>query len=97
MNRLSSARASGRIEYAVEQQRTDPCGYAERALASAGDSVPPEIRNRIGRKIRDYRARHGQASAMPTEPIDLTTDKGRKEHVDRLVAEAQADRLLEGI
>ena len=88
------ARHSGEIEYA---DRRGP-GRLESVLRTSGDSMPPAVRARLERRLAEHRARSGEAPTPPTEPaLDLTTDEGRREHAERLMAETQADRLLEGI
>jgi hypothetical protein len=97
MNRLKTARASGLMEFAAMRQ-SDPAEYAERALASGSGSVPPAIRARIEAGIREYRARRGQAAASASVPrLDTSTDAGKFEQSQRLMAEQQAERLLGGI
>jgi hypothetical protein len=96
MNRFKTARASGLMEFAAMRQ-SDPCEYAERALASGSGSVPPAIRARIEAGIRAHRARRG-GNAVPSVPqVDTSTDAGKFEQTQRLMAEQQAERLLEGI
>jgi hypothetical protein len=67
------------VEYAMER-RTDPVGYVERALASGGSKVPPEIRARLESRIREHRTR--ERGAQPTAPeagacFDLTPEQAK--------------------
>ena len=87
-------RSFGEIEYS---DRRGP-DRLESVLRTSGHTMPPETRARLERRLSEYRARTGEALPPPKEQkLDLTTDAGRAEHAERLVAETQADRLLEGI
>jgi len=67
-------------EYAIERS-TDPCGYAQRALASASDAqCPPEIRARIESRIREHQARQGDPPAPQPAAgacFDITPEQAR--------------------
>jgi len=81
------------IEYCV---RRGPDRLAA-VLRTSGHTMPPETRARLQRRLAEREARTGDAPPPKEPKLDLTTDDGRREHAERLVAETQADRLLEGI
>jgi hypothetical protein len=95
MNSKISARASGQIEYA---DLADP-DRLEQILRSSSEQMPPAIRGRLQARLTEQRARTGQpAIVVPADqPLDTSTSAGRLEHTERLLAEVQAERLLEGI
>lgn len=80
-----TARVPGEIEYSDQRG----AGRLEQMLRTDGDAVPREVRARIESKIREYRDR-------PPSP-DLSTPAGRVEYTLGLVAQIEAERLLEAI
>ncbi len=89
------AHGSGEIEYSV---RRGPDRLAA-VLRTSAHTMPPATRARLERRLAEHRARNGEVPPQPPiEPtLDVTTDAGRREHVERLLAETQAALLLEGI
>ena len=90
----NSARAFGEIEYS---DRKGPERLAS-VLRTSGHTMPPETRARLQARLDQVQGRSGRPASPtpPPEPVlDRTTPAGRREHVERLMAETQAALILE--
>jgi hypothetical protein len=92
MNRLSKARASGAtIEYADLGPENGGELRALAILRSDAHIMPPTIRRKIINRIRRSRG------LQPLPPDFDMSQLGKPEYLERLIAQNQAEMLLEGL